>query len=126
MQDFCKLNVWQRSHELTVLVYRATVAFPKDEIYGLRSQLRRACASIPSNIAEGCGRGSNPDLARFLYIATGSASELEYYFVLAHDLNLIAASDRDRLAGEVAEIKRMLSGLMQKLKGGNRPPPADY
>ena len=76
MRDFTKLKVWERSNQLTLAVYRATAAFPREETYGLKSQTRRSCASIPANIAEGCGRGTNADLARFLQIALGSASEL--------------------------------------------------
>jgi len=79
MQDFKKLEVWRKAHELTLDVYRATESFPRTEVYGLTTQLRRSCSSIPANIAEGCGRGTNGDLGRFLRIAAGSASELEYH-----------------------------------------------
>jgi len=79
LKDFRKLKVWEKSHDLTLAVYKATAAFPRKELYGLTSQIRRACASIPANIAEGCGRGGDPELARFLQIAMGSASELEYH-----------------------------------------------
>ena len=89
MKDFRTLTVWQRSHELTLDVYGHTRAFPKEELFGLTSQIRRACASIPANIAEGCGRGSDGDFQRFLQIAFGSANELDYHLLLAHDLNLI-------------------------------------
>ena len=78
MQDFRKLAVWRKAHELTLAVYASTARFPRDEIYGLTSQLRLPASSVPANIAEGCGRGSNADLARFLQIALGSASEVEY------------------------------------------------
>lgn len=89
--------------------------FPKEELYGLTSQIRRACASIPANVAEGCGRGSDAEFARFLQIAMGSASELEYHLLLARDLNLLNSSDYNQLAREVTEVKRMLTSLIQKL-----------
>jgi four helix bundle protein len=78
MQDFKKLSVWQKAHILTLEVYKTTSGFPKEETYGLTSQIRRACSSIPSNIAEGCGRKGNVELSRFLQIAVSSASELQY------------------------------------------------
>jgi four helix bundle protein len=84
MQDFRKLVAWRKAHELTLRVYDVTASFPKDEVYGLTSQMRRASSSIPANIAEGCGRNGNAELARFVYIALGSASELEYHLLLAH------------------------------------------
>jgi four helix bundle protein len=120
MQDFRNLSVWQRGHQLTLLVYKATAAFPKEETYGLRSQIRRCCASIPSNIAEGCGRGTDAEFAQFLQIAMGSASELEYFLLLAHDLKLLAASAYESLQKELVEVRRMLNGLLQRLK---RKPP---
>ena len=86
MQDFKKLTVWQKAHLLTVAAYKATEAFPKDELYGLTSQIRRACISIPANIAEGCGREGKVEFNRFLQIALGSATELEYHLLLAYDL----------------------------------------
>ena len=89
MRDFRRLQVWGKSHELTLRIYALTSEFPRQEIYGLTSQIRRACASIPTNIAEGCGRNSSPDFARFLQIAMGSASETEYLILLAHDLKYL-------------------------------------
>jgi four helix bundle protein len=121
MQDFRKLNVWQRSHQLTVLVYKATAAFPKEEIYGLRSQARRTCASIPSNIAGGCSRGTNAELTHFLQIAMGSASELEYFLLLVHDLKLLATPTYEPLQKELLEIKRMLNALIQKIRRKPNP-----
>jgi len=89
MVDFKELKVWQKAHQMTLNTYRTTSTFPRDEIYGLTSQLRRAAASIGANIAEGCGRRSDGDMCRFLQIARGSASEVEYHFLLARDLHLL-------------------------------------
>src|ERR1035437_2821821 len=86
MKNFRDLMVWQKAHSLTLASYRGTAEFPKQEIYGLISQIRRCSASIAANIAEGCGKGSNAEFQRFLQIAAGSASELEYHFLLAKDL----------------------------------------
>jgi four helix bundle protein len=108
--------VWEKGHQLTLAVYRATATFPRDEVYGLTSQIRRASASIPANIAEGCGRSGNMEFARFLHIAMGSASELEYHLLLAHDLAFLNNGDYERFASEVVEVKRMLTSLIQKLK----------
>ena len=83
MQDFRQLKVWRKAHSLALAIYKGTVRFPRTELYGLTSQIRRACVSIPANIAEGCGRGGDPELGRFLQIAMGSASELEYHLLLA-------------------------------------------
>ena len=101
---------------MTLEVYKATATFPKAELYGLTSQIRRACVSIPANIAEGCGRRGDAELARFLQIAMGSASELEYHLLLAHDLDLLNSPDYEQLAGEVTEVKRMLTAFIQRLR----------
>ena len=115
MSDFRKLNVWAKAHALTLAVYAATAAFPRDELYGLTSQLRRSCSSIPANIAEGCGRSGDAELARFLRIAMGSASELEYQLLLARDLSFLNGEDYGRLTSDVTEVKRMLTSLIQRL-----------
>ena len=116
MSDYKKLAVWQKSHQFALNVYRATTAFPKDELYGLTSQIRRSSVSIPSNIAEGSGRGGNPELIRFLRIAAGSAHEAEYQLLLAHDLGYLKDEYYKQLEIESVEIKRMLAGLIQKLE----------
>ncbi len=116
MKDFKKLTVWQKSHALTLSVYRATALFPKEEIYSLTSQMRRACSSIGANIAEGCCRNRDVEFGRFLYIAMGSASELENHVLLARDLGFLTAEVADRLSADVSEVKRMLSALILKLK----------
>ncbi len=115
MRNFRDLKVWEKGHRLTLAVYSVTAEFPRDELYGLTSQMRRSCASIPANIAEGCGRSGDAELARFLRIAMGSASELEYHLLLARDLNLLNASEHERLTKEVTEVKRMLTSFVQKL-----------
>ena len=116
MKDFRDLQVWQKSHQLTLAVYKATGAFPRDELYGLRSQIRRSCASIPANVAEGCGRNGDKELARFLSIAMGSASELEYQILLARDLSFFDKGMYESLASSVIEIKRMLASFILKLR----------
>ncbi len=116
MKDFRDLTVWQNAHQLTLAVYRLTATFPRDELYGLTTQLRRSSSSIAANLAEGCGRNGDAELARFCSIAMGSASELEYHLLLARDLRLIAPNDYSELAQRTTEVKRMLTGLLQKLK----------
>jgi len=125
MQDFRGLKVWQKGHELTLMVYRVTSFFPREERFGLTSQIRRSCGSIPANIAEGCGRGSGADFARFLQIAMGSASELEYHLLLAYDLELLDPADYLPMVESTKEIKRMLSSLMEKVRLGRPKPRAD-
>ncbi|MBE0431815.1 MAG: four helix bundle protein [Dehalococcoidia bacterium] len=115
MKSFKDLEVWQKAHSLTLEVYRVTRAFPRDELYGLTGQIRRSCASIPANIAEGCGRSGDAELARFFQIAMGSASELEYHIILARDLSLLSETQYGRLAGDVTEVKRMLASFIKKL-----------
>jgi four helix bundle protein len=116
MQDFRNLSVWQKAHCLTLDVYRATRTFPRDEQYGLTSQARRAAASIPTNIAEGCGRDGGPDLARFLQISAGSACELEYHLLLAHDLKFLEDANYRDLISAVCEVRQMLSSLITKVR----------
>jgi four helix bundle protein len=115
MKDFRSLQVWQKAHRLTLAIYQVTATFPREERYGLTSQLRRAGSSIPANLAEGCGRNSDAEFARFCSMAMGSASELEYHLLLAHDLRLIKTGDYEDLARRATELKRMLASLLQKL-----------
>ncbi len=116
MQDFRNLQVWTKAHEMTLYAYRSTKSFPKEEMFGLTSQIRRACASIGANIAEGCGRKGNPELGRFLQIAMGSASEVESHILLARDLGMLSASEYKQFNSRVTELKRMLSTLINSLK----------
>lgn len=118
MQDFRKLLVWQKGHSLALSVYRATGPFTHQERYGLTSQMRRAAYSIPSNIAEGCGRAGRVELKQFLHIALGSASELDYFLLLARDLQFLVPPQYVRLERSVNEIKLMLAGLIRTLSSG--------
>ena len=111
MRDLRKIQVWQKSHELTLRLYKVTLVFPKEELYGLTSQIQRSSASIPANIAEGCGRDTQTELARFVHIASGSASELDYHLLLAHDLGFIKKGIYQELETAISEIKRMLHGF---------------
>ena len=118
MKDFRDLLVWERGHKFTLAVYSATKVFPKEELYGITSQLRRSAASIPTNIAEGCGKGSNAEFNRFLQIAFGSANETEYHLLLARDLDMLSDEEYATLHSELIEIKRMLASLIQKVRIG--------
>lgn len=115
MKNFRDLQVWHKAHALTIDIYGITASFPKSEIFGLTSQARRASASIAANIAEGCGRQGNSELRRFLQIAAGSASELEYHLILARDLGYTTAVQHDSISEKVIEIKRMLASLLSKI-----------
>jgi four helix bundle protein len=116
MRPFRKLIVWDKAHRLTIELYRVTGTFPREEQYGLTSQIRRGAASIGANIAEGCGRDTARDFARFIQIALGSASELEYHLLLAADLGFVNGEVYGELEVAVTDIKRMLSGLARRLR----------
>jgi four helix bundle protein len=115
MKNFRHLQVWAKSHCLALSSYQATSTFPKQETYGPTSQIRRCAVSIAANIAEGCGKRSNGEFERFLNIAAGSASELEYHFLLARDLGFIAQAAYHQLSSDVVEVKRMLAALIRKV-----------
>ena len=115
MRDYKKFLVWEKSHQLTLDVYKTTSSFPKDELFGLVSQVKRSSSSIPTNIAEGCGRNSEKDFCRFLYIAFGSANELEYQIILSIDLKFIDTENGQKLLFQVEEVKKMLTGLISRL-----------
>lgn len=119
MGDYRKLKVWVRSHQLTLGIYEATRSFPREELFGLTGQLRRAASSIPANIAEGYGRGGDAELGRFLKIARGSASELDYHLVLARDLMYLEPSRFEHLITEAQGIGRMLTTFIDRL--GQKP-----
>ena len=116
LRDFRELTVWQKAHELVLDIYRHTREFPPDERYGLTTHLRKTATSIGSNIAEGCGRESEAELARFLSTAAGSASETEYQLCLAHDLEYLSHQAHEHLDTQVNEVKRMLNSFIQKLR----------
>jgi four helix bundle protein len=116
VRGFKELKVWQKAHEMTIAVYESTRAFPREELYGLTSQLRRSAASIGANIAEGCGRRSDGEMSRFFQIARGSASEIEYHFMLARGLRYLPDEEFRRLSGQADEVQRMLTALIQRFR----------
>jgi four helix bundle protein len=118
------LQVWERAHKLTLDVYAATRMFPKEEVYGLTSQLRRAASSIPANIAEGCGRNGDAELARFLSIAIGSANELDYHLLLARDLGYLPSERHQNLSAEVQAVTRMLASFIDRVRQQNGRQPS--
>ena len=116
MRDFHKLVILEKSHQLTLDIYKLTQQFPKEELFGLTSQIRRAISSVPTNIAEGCGRATNKDFAHFLQISIGSACEVEYQLLLAHDLNYITDEDYNRLNDEIVSVRKMIHKYQSGLK----------
>ena len=115
MQDYRKLDVWQKSHKLTLDTYAVSPYLKSPEAWPVRDQMLRAAISTPSNIAEGAGRGSNPDFRRFLFHSLGSCNELEYDFLLARDLKFLPPASHSRLAGQLEEVRRMLTGLVHSM-----------
>lgn len=116
MKDFRNLAVWEKAHRLTLSVYAATRKFPSDEKFGLVSQMRRAASSIPANLAEGCGRQGDADFARFVQIAIGSSSELEYFLELARDLGYLDREQYAALSGQTVEVRQMLIAFSKRLR----------
>ncbi|WP_420603363.1 four helix bundle protein [Flagellimonas sp.] len=116
MVDYRNYKVWQKAHLLVIEVYQMTDTFPKKEQFGLVSQINRAVVSIPTNIAEGCGRETQKELIRFLYISSGSAHELEYLVMLSKELNFINQEHFNMLSPKIEEIKKMLASLINKIK----------
>ena len=119
MKDFRSLKVWAKAHALTLAIYMITRGFPKDELYGLTSQMRRCAASVPSNLAEGCGRTGDNDFARFVEMAASSALELEYQLLLSHDVEFIDQPQYRELQTSAVEVKQMLASLIKTLRGAN-------
>lgn len=117
MRNHEDLEVWQRAHRLTLDIYRATEGFPRAEVFGLRSQIRRSAGSIGANLAEGCGRWSDGELARYLQIAMGSASELQNHLRLAKDLDFLEASEYSHLLKDLTSTRQMLTAFLQRLRG---------
>src|SRR5882724_5726817 len=116
MKDFRDLRVWEASHKLTLEVYAITARFPRHELYGLTSQIRRCSVPIGANIAEGCGERGNNEFQRYLQIASGSASELDYHLLLSRDLSFLPETDYQNLAKGLLEIRKMLTALLQKVE----------
>jgi four helix bundle protein len=115
LKNFRDLKVWDKAHTLALACYAVTTSFPKEELFGLISQIRRSGSSIGANIAEGCGRGSNADFQRFLHIAMGSACELEYQLLLAKDLHYLGPSEHQQANELVVEVKKMLAALIKRV-----------
>lgn len=116
MQNYKDLKVWEKAHSYTLRVYECTKTFPKEEVYGLTSQIRKAASSIPANIAEGCGKNSKLDFANFLNIALGSSNESEYFLLLSKDLNYLKQEEFLELHKTINEIKAMLIALITKVR----------
>jgi four helix bundle protein len=116
MRDFRGLEVWQRADQITSALYSITAKFPREELYGFTSQIRRCSASMGANLAEGCGRQGEGEFHRFVQPASGPASELDYHLILARDLNLMAASDYDHIAGDLGCLRRKLSALISTVR----------
>ena len=116
MRNYEDLQVWQKAHKLTLAIYKDTQCFPSEERFGLTSQIRRSCSSIGANIAEGCGRRSDPEMARSIQIAMGSGAELSYHLRLARDLGFLSHESFDSLRSSLNEIMRMLSSFSLRVK----------
>lgn len=119
MKDFRTLTVWEKAHALTLSIYKASVGFPKHELYALTNQIQRATVSIPANIAEGCGKDSDAELKRYFQIAMGSSSELEYLLLLAHDLEYLPEAVYQEIQSNLIEVRKMLNAFIQRLKGNH-------
>ena len=116
MRDHTKLRAFELADEVAVLVYRVTAGFPREELYGLTSQIRRAAVSVPSNIVEGCARDSQADYLRFLYIAFGSLKELHYQLSLSKRLGFLRNQDSSLLEAKIVETEKVLNGLIRALR----------
>jgi four helix bundle protein len=116
MRNYRDLQVWTKAHNLTLELYRVSRGFTREELYGITSQLRRAAVSIGANLAEGCGRRSSAELARFVRIAMGSASELDYHLLLCRDLGLMHVDDFTRTANELTEVRKMLTSFLSSVE----------
>jgi four helix bundle protein len=116
MRNYRDLQVWEKAHKLTLAVYQGTQKFPKEERFGLTSQMRRSAASIPANLAEGCGRRSDGEMARYIQISMGSGAELSYHLLLARDLGFLNNAEYSEWDAALSEVMRMLSSLSQKVR----------
>ncbi|OHB60360.1 MAG: four helix bundle protein [Planctomycetes bacterium RBG_13_46_10] len=116
MKNFRDIKVWHKAHCLAIKIYKVTDSFPREETYGLISQIRRAAASVPTNIAEGCGRNTDTELARFMEIASCSASELDYLILLANNIGLLDDSSYKESSVELVEIRKMLTTFIKTVR----------
>jgi len=116
MQNYKDLKVWEKAHQFTLEVYEVTKTFPKEEVYSLTNQLRRAASSIPANIAEGCGKSTQAEFARYLNVSLGSANEAEYFLILSKDLKYLNEMLFNKLFTLINEIKAMLISLIGKVR----------
>ena len=115
MRNFRELSIWSKSHLFTLKIYSLTQKYPKEEMFGIVSQMRRSASSIPTNIAEGCGRNTNPDFKRFLAMASGSSSELEYQLILSRDLQYLSESSFKELETDLTEIRKMIHSFIKNI-----------
>ena len=115
MRNFLTLEIWNRSHLFTLKIYNITKSFPREELFGLSSQMRRSSSSIPTNIAEGAGRNTNPQFAQFLQFSSGSCSEIQYQLILSKDLTYISEEVFKELHSEIIEIRKMIFHYAGKL-----------
>lgn len=118
MQDFRNLKVWQRAHELVLLIYRLTHTFPKEELFGLRNSLRRTAVEIPALVAEGAGKASDQEFSKCISSALGFGSRLEYFSLLARDLEMFGPSQYDEVIEHLTEVKKMLNSFNTRLRSG--------
>ncbi|RNL55142.1 four helix bundle protein [Pedobacter jejuensis] len=123
MQNFKELKVWEKAHQITLSIYRVSANFPKEEVYSLTNQLRRAASSIPANIAEGCGKNTQADLANFLNISLGSANETEYFLILSKDLDYLTQEQFSILSNSINEVKAMLISLIGRVRSKSASKP---
>jgi len=116
VKDFRSLKVWQRTHQIVLAIYKITTRFPPEEVYALTNQIRRSAVSMTANIAEGCGKAGDAEFGRYLQIAMGSSSELEYELLLSRDLNYLDPQEYQQLQDQLIEIRKMLNALIWRLK----------
>jgi|SRR5882757_7019753 len=116
MRNYRDLQVWKKAHDLTLELYRVSQRFPREEIYGITGQLRRATVSIGASLAEGCGRRTSTELARFVRIALGSASELDYHLLLSRDLGFMSSDDFTSSTAKLTEVRKMLTSFLQSVE----------
>jgi four helix bundle protein len=116
MRNYRDLQVWKKAHDLTLELYRVSQRFPREEMYGITGQLRRAAVSIGANLAEGCGRRTSNELARFVRVAMGSASELDYHILLCRDIGLMSSDDFSISTAKLTEVRKMLTSFLQSVE----------